>query len=65
VPLGLVAGRWAWNLFAGQVAIVPVPVISPLTLLAVPAVLVLANVIAAVPGWTAARTQPAIVLRAE
>jgi predicted lysophospholipase L1 biosynthesis ABC-type transport system permease subunit len=65
VPLGLVAGRWAWNLFAGQVAIVPVPVISPLTLLAVPAVLVLANAIAAIPGRTAARTQPAVVLRAE
>jgi FtsX-like permease family len=65
LPLGLIAGRWAWLLFAGQAAIVPVPVISPLTLLAVPVVLALANLIAAVPASTAARTQPAIVLRAE
>jgi len=65
MPLGLAAGRWAWTLLAGQVAIVPVPVISPLTLLAVPAVLVLANAIAAIPARKAARTQPATVLRAE
>jgi putative ABC transport system permease protein len=65
VPLGLIAGRWAWLLFAGQAAIIPVPVISPLTLLAFPVVLALANLIAAIPARTAARTQPAIVLRAE
>ena len=65
LPLGLIAGRVAWLLFAGQAAIVPAPVISPLTLLAVPVVLALANVIAAVPARTAARTQPAIVLRTE
>jgi hypothetical protein len=61
LPLGLAAGRWAWLLFAGQTAIVPAPVVSPLTLLALPAVLLLANAIAAIP----ARTQPAIVLRTE
>jgi hypothetical protein len=65
LPLGLAAGRWAWTLLAGQVAIVPAAVISPLTLLAFPAVLVLANAIAAIPGRAAARTQPAVVLRTE
>jgi predicted lysophospholipase L1 biosynthesis ABC-type transport system permease subunit len=65
VPLGLLAGRWAWILFASQVAIVPAPVISPLTLLAIPAVLLLANAIAAIPAWSAARTQPAVILRSE
>ena len=65
VPLGLLAGRWAWILFAGQVAIVSAPVISPLTLLAIPAVLLLANAIAAIPARTAARTQPAVILRTE
>jgi hypothetical protein len=65
VPLGLIAGRYAWLLFAGHAAIIPAPVISPLTLLAFPVVLALANLIAALPAWTAARTQPAIVLRAE
>jgi hypothetical protein len=65
VPLGLLAGRWAWVLFASHVAIVPAPVISPWTLLAIPAVLLLANAIAAVPARTAAHTQPAVVLRTE
>jgi hypothetical protein len=65
LPLGLIAGRWAWLLFAGRAAIVPAPVISPLTLLAIPVVLALANLIAAIPARTAARTQPAMVLRAE
>ena len=65
LPVGLAAGRWAWTLLAGQVAIVPAPVISPLTLLAFPAVLLLANAIAAIPARSAARTQPAVVLRSE
>jgi predicted lysophospholipase L1 biosynthesis ABC-type transport system permease subunit len=65
VPLGLLAGRWAWILFASQVAIVPAPVISPLTLLAIPIVLLVANAIAAIPAWSAARTQPAVILRSE
>jgi predicted lysophospholipase L1 biosynthesis ABC-type transport system permease subunit len=65
LPLGLLAGRWAWILLADQVAIVPAPVISPLLLLAIPAVLVLANAIAAIPARSAARTQPAVVLRTE
>lgn len=39
----------------------------PLTavLLAIPVTLALANLIAAWPGWTAARLRPALVLRAE
>jgi hypothetical protein len=65
VPLGLLAGRWAWVLFASQVAIVPAPVISPLTLLAIPVVLLVANAIAAIPARSAARTQPAVILRTE
>ena len=65
LPLGIAAGRWAWTLFASQVAIEPVPVISPLVLLAFPAVLVLANAVAAFPAQAAAHTQPAMMLRAE
>ena len=65
LPLGIAAGRWAWILFATQVAIEPVPVISPLVLFAIPAVLVLANAVAAFPAQVAAHTQPAIVLRTE
>jgi hypothetical protein len=65
LPLGIAAGRWAWTLFATQFAIQPVPVISPLVLFAFPAVLALANTIAAFPARAAAHTQPATLLRAE
>ena len=65
LPLGVAAGRWAWTLLARGFAIEPVPVISALVLLSVPAVLLMANLVAAVPGRAAARTQPAVVLRAE
>jgi predicted lysophospholipase L1 biosynthesis ABC-type transport system permease subunit len=60
-----VLGRWAWNLFADKDAIAPVPVVSAVTLLAFPAVLVLANAIAAIPARAAGRTKPAEVLRSE
>ena len=65
LPLGVAAGRWAWTLLARGFAIEPVPVISAFVLLSVPAVLLMANVIAAVPARAAARTQPAVVLRTE
>jgi hypothetical protein len=65
LPLGVAAGRWAWTVLARGFAIEPVPVIPLLVLLAVPAVLVLANVVAAVPARAAARTQAAVVLRTE
>jgi hypothetical protein len=42
-----------------------VPVISPLVLLAIPAIIVLANAVAAFPARAAVHTRPAIVLRAE
>ena len=65
LPLGAVAGRWAWTALAQAFAIQPVPIISAGLLLAVPAVLVLANAVAAIPARTAARTQPGVALRAE
>jgi len=66
VPLGVLAGRWAWVEFADSAGVasqadVPVPVV----LLAVPATLLVANLIAAGPGWTAARIPAATVLRSE
>jgi FtsX-like permease family len=66
LPLGLLAGRWAWLLFAGSAGVgsqADVPV--PLVLLVIPVTLVLAILIAAGPGWAAARIRPARVLRAE
>jgi hypothetical protein len=66
LPLGVIAGRWAWIIFArsaGVASQADVPV--PLVLLAIPATLLLANLIAAGPGWTAARVPAATVLRSE
>jgi hypothetical protein len=37
----------------------------PLLLLAIPLTVVLANLIAAGPGWSATRIRPALVLRGE
>jgi len=66
IPLGLIVGRWLWSFFADRLGVVP-EAVMPLVamILAVPAVLVLANLIAAVPGAIAAHTKPAIVLRSE
>jgi ABC-type antimicrobial peptide transport system permease subunit len=66
LPLGVLAGRWAWALFAGSAGVsaqADVPV--PLVLLAIPVTVLLANLIAAGPGWTAARIRPALTLRSE
>jgi hypothetical protein len=66
VPVGAVAGRWAWTLFAGQQGMVSDPVVPGWSLLLLlPAALLLANLVGAVPGRLAARTSPALVLRAE
>jgi hypothetical protein len=66
VPLGIVIGRVVWNLFAHEIDAVPAPSTPVLSvaLIAVGAV-VMANIVAAVPGRMAARTPTALVLRAE
>jgi hypothetical protein len=66
VPLGLLAGRWAWVLFADSAGVAPdasVPV--ALVLLIIPVTLALAALIAAWPGRAAARVRAGVVLRAE
>jgi ABC-type antimicrobial peptide transport system permease subunit len=66
LPLGVLAGRWAWAIFAGSAGVSGAPDVPVgLVLLAVPVTLVLANAIAAGPGWDAARVRPAAVLRTE
>jgi hypothetical protein len=66
LPLGLGIGRFAWNVFAQDLGVVP-EAVTPIGLIAlvVPATILLANLIAALPAQAAARTQPALVLRAE
>lgn len=66
LPMGVVAGRWAWVIFADSVGVAgraDIPV--PLVLLIAPAVLLVAAGIAAVPAAAAARVRPATALRAE
>ena len=66
VPVGVAAGRWAWDAFAGRLGVPSRPATPLLTvLLLVPATVLLANIVAAVPARLAARTQPGAVLRAE
>jgi hypothetical protein len=66
VPAGIAVGRWLWLLFARQLSAVPDPTVPAASIaLAALAALILANVIAALPGRKAARTPPAAILRAE
>jgi hypothetical protein len=66
MPLGIAAGRWLWTLFAHQLSAVPDPVIPAASIaLAALVALILANLVAALPGLQAARTPAALLLRAE
>ena len=66
IPLGILAGRWLWTLFADNIYAVPHPTVPVLSLVIVAAAaLVLANVVAAWPGRNAAKTSSAQVLRGE
>ena len=66
IPLGIALGRWLWVLFAREIYAVPAPTVPALPLVLVGlGALLLANVVAALPGRYAARTPTALVLRAE
>jgi ABC-type lipoprotein release transport system permease subunit len=66
VPLGVVIGRQLWIAFAHNINAVPVPSVPVPTLIVVAVgALVFANLVAALPGRSAARTPVALVLRTE
>ena len=66
VPVGIVLGRFAWDLFAHELNAVPVPSVPTTSILVIAVgALVLANLVAAIPGRMAARTPTALILRAE
>ena len=66
LPLGVAAGRWAWDLAAAQLQSAAPPVVPTLAIaLMVPAALLAGIALAALPARTAARTAPAISLRQE
>ena len=65
VPVGLVLGRWSWNVLAGEAGMVAVPIVPAATLaVLVVAVVGLANLIGLIPGARAAGS-PGTALRAE
>jgi predicted lysophospholipase L1 biosynthesis ABC-type transport system permease subunit len=66
LPLGIIVGRELWNRFAAAIHVVPstsVPGVS-IALVALGALL-LANLVAAIPGRQAARTPSALLLHAD
>ena len=66
VPLGIAAGRLVWRLVTDATPMIYAEPVALLTLLlVVPVALLIANVLAAIPGHRAARIRPAEVLRTE
>jgi ABC-type lipoprotein release transport system permease subunit len=65
IPAGILCGRLAWRLFTGQLGILPVIVLPTTLVLLIPAALLLAVAVAAVPADSAARARPAEILRSE
>ncbi len=66
VPLGVLAGKGLWNLFAHELDVVPAPTVPVLAVVFVAiGTIVLANLVALLPGRAAARTPVNLVLRAE
>lgn len=65
VPAGIALGRFLWYLFARQISVVPEPTVPGLPVILIAAgALVLANIVAVIPGRVAGRT-PAGLLRTE
>jgi ABC-type antimicrobial peptide transport system permease subunit len=66
LPLGVALGRWAWSLLIDRIGLGAEPVTPwPALLAGVIGTVLVANLVAAWPGWMAARTRPAVALRAE
>lgn len=66
LPLGIALGRVLWRVLADELGIVPdvaTPVLA--LLVAVPVTIVVANLLAVVPGLIASRVKPAVALRSE
>ena len=66
IPLGIALGRTLWELFAKQINAVPDPTVPTASILVIGLVaVVLAVLVAAIPGRVAARTPTSQLLRAE
>ena len=64
IPFGLLLGRLAWSAVADQLGVVDTPVVPFAALVALPAAVLFANLVALVPGRRAARLRPVQILRA-
>jgi len=66
IPAGIALGRVLWNLFAGEISAVPDPTVPTGTIVTIGVVaIVLAIVVAMLPGRIAARTATTQLLRSE
>jgi predicted lysophospholipase L1 biosynthesis ABC-type transport system permease subunit len=66
LPLGIALGRWLWILFAGRLPVLARPTVPVLVLAAIACgLVVVANLVAAVPARAAGRTPVASILRSE
>ena len=66
VPVGVAVGRLVWDAFAGNLGVLPVPVVPGLVIAAVVAgTLLVANLLAIGPAVVASRSSPADLLRSE
>jgi ABC-type lipoprotein release transport system permease subunit len=66
IPVGVYVGRELWTLFARSINVVPQPTVPVLSVVVLSVgALVFANVVALLPGRSAARTSAALVLGAE
>jgi hypothetical protein len=64
LPLGIALGRLLWTVFANELGTLPRPSTPMLYIgLIVPAGIIVANLVAAIPALLASRTKPALVLR--
>jgi hypothetical protein len=66
VPLGIIVGRSLWITFAHEIDVVPMPSVPALSVVLIAlGALILANLVAAIPGRLASRTPTALLLRSE
>ena len=65
MPLGILLGRLGWSAFAYRLGVVSEPVISPLSAIVIPVILVASLLVSLGPGIAARRVRPATVLKAE
>jgi hypothetical protein len=66
IPIGILVGRELWTLFARNINAVPDPTVPVLSVILVGVgTLIFTNLVAVLPGRSAARTSTALVLRAE